>query len=118
MCTCRACPSGALKDSGDTHLAAKPLAQSVPTGVDVLLFQSPAAVPHLAHKLPHYGKYSYLLFSGGEAKNMFKGRWQTLASGLSAVLVSFRKLPPLRLADHPPLEATPEAVGQQSQAAR
>ncbi|MFN0059574.1 MAG: M20/M25/M40 family metallo-hydrolase [Planctomycetota bacterium] len=33
------------------------------------------ALPGLARKLPHYGKYSYLAFSGGEPTNVIKGEW-------------------------------------------
>ena len=34
-----------------------------------------AAAPGLAGKLPHYGKYSYLVFEGDEPKNTVKGEW-------------------------------------------
>lgn len=34
-----------------------------------------AALPGLARKLPHYGKYSYLLFSGSAPDNRLKGQW-------------------------------------------
>jgi hypothetical protein len=33
------------------------------------------AVGGLIRKLPHYGKYSYLAFSGGEPTNIDKGQW-------------------------------------------
>lgn len=36
---------------------------------------SPAAVDALARKLPHYGKYSLLLFEGDSARNVFKREW-------------------------------------------
>jgi hypothetical protein len=35
----------------------------------------PEAVPGLARKLPHYGKYSYLAFTGTEPTNVAKGQW-------------------------------------------
>lgn len=35
----------------------------------------PEAIPGLARKLPHYGKYSYLAFSGTEPTNVVKGQW-------------------------------------------
>lgn len=46
-----------------------------------------AAVPGLARKLPHYGKYSYLIFNGAEPTNIAKGQWPVLQSPLSVVFV-------------------------------
>jgi aminopeptidase N len=46
------------------------------------------AVPGLIRKLPHYGKYSYLVFEGDEPTNIEKGQWPTVNSPLSQVLVS------------------------------
>jgi hypothetical protein len=40
------------------------------------------ALPGLARKLPHYSKYSYLAFSGGEPTNVAKGKWEALESPL------------------------------------
>ena len=40
------------------------------------------ALPGLARKLPHYGKYSYLAFSGTEPTNVIKGQWATDRSPL------------------------------------
>ncbi len=45
-----------------------------------------AAVEGLARKLPHYGKYSYLAFTGTEPTNIAKGEWPTVGSPLSKVL--------------------------------
>ena len=42
-----------------------------------------AAVPGLDRKLPHYGKYGYLVFEGDEPKNVAKGIWPTLHSPMS-----------------------------------
>ena len=42
-----------------------------------------AAISGLARKLPHYGKYSYLLFQGEEPTNVAKGEWETDTSALS-----------------------------------
>ena len=36
---------------------------------------TPAALPGLARKLPHYGKYGYLAFTGSEPSNRLKGQW-------------------------------------------
>ena len=44
--------------------------------------ETPAALPGLARKLPHYGKYSYVAFSGDEPTNVAKGQWPVLASPL------------------------------------
>jgi len=41
-----------------------------------------AAVPGLARKLPHYGKYSYLGFHGTAPDNVAKGRWPATGSPL------------------------------------
>jgi hypothetical protein len=40
------------------------------------------AVAGLIRKLPHYGKYSYLAFSGDEPTNITKGQWPVLNSPL------------------------------------
>jgi len=45
-----------------------------------------AALPGLARKLPHYGKYSYLAFTGPEPVNRLKGQWP---AGESALQVWF-----------------------------
>jgi hypothetical protein len=45
-----------------------------------------AAVPGLARKLPHYGKYSYLGFTGDEPTNSLKGQWPAVGSPLTAHL--------------------------------
>ncbi|HYN77540.1 MAG TPA: M1 family aminopeptidase [Lamprocystis sp. (in: g-proteobacteria)] len=36
---------------------------------------SPAALPGLTRKLPHYGKYGYLVFAGDAPDNRLKGQW-------------------------------------------
>jgi len=46
------------------------------------------AVPGLARKLPHYGKYSYLVFEGSEPANIGKGEWGSVNSPLSAKVVT------------------------------
>ncbi|HAR41635.1 MAG TPA: hypothetical protein DCS07_03235 [Bdellovibrionales bacterium] len=42
-----------------------------------------AAIPGLDRKLPHYGKYSFLVFEGSEPKNVAKGVWPAVHSPLS-----------------------------------
>lgn len=44
------------------------------------------AVNGLARKLPHYGKYSYLVFTGSEPTNIAKGQWPAVHSPLDAVI--------------------------------
>jgi len=57
----------------------------------------PAAVKGLARKLPHYGKYSYLAFSGDEPTNVAKGQWEATHSPLVLHPEQPRaKLPPRR----------------------
>lgn len=46
----------------------------------------PRAVPGLARKLPHYHKYSYLVFEGTEPTNIAKGRWAVYDSPMTVRL--------------------------------
>lgn len=58
-----------------------------PNSVLVLLtIGNPAAVDGLARKLPHYGKYSYLVFEGEEPANVGKGQWPAVNSPLTATI--------------------------------
>ncbi len=41
-----------------------------------------ASVPGLIRKLPHYGKYGYLVFKGDAPDNQLKGRWPPQSAGL------------------------------------
>lgn len=47
---------------------------------------SAAAIPGLARKLPHYGKYSYLGFNGAAPTNVAKGQWPVADSPMAAIL--------------------------------
>ena len=47
------------------------------------------AVAGLARKLPHYGKYSYLGFTGTEPTNSEKGQWPAVGSPLAADLAEY-----------------------------
>jgi aminopeptidase N len=67
-----------------------------------------AAVPGLARKLPHYGKYSYLGFTGDEPENVHKGQWPVTASPLSVALVG-GPAPVLALEPREPLAELPPA---------
>lgn len=57
----------------------------------VLVFLSAGsknAIPGLGRKLPHYGKYSYLIFEGEEPTNIAKGEWEAVNSPLSTKIQS------------------------------
>jgi len=62
-----------------------------------------AAIPGLARKLPHYGKYGYLGFAGDEPKNTVKGQWPVTKSPLSVPLGESGE--PLVLTPRQPLAA-------------
>jgi hypothetical protein len=57
-------------------------------GVDIVEDGTLIALPHdrpvcgLARKLPHYGKYSWLVFNGDAPDNEAKGEWLTCQSPL------------------------------------
>jgi hypothetical protein len=69
-----------------------------------------AALPGLGRKLPHYGKYGYLVFEGDEPTNVVKGEWPVGRSPLSALVASpegeTRDVPRARLATRPALAVT------------
>jgi hypothetical protein len=48
-----------------------------------LAADSAVALPGLARKLPHYGRYSYLGFTGTEPDNVLKGQWPVVNSPMS-----------------------------------
>ena len=65
---------------------------SDPASVIVLLSSdNKDAVQGLARKLPHYGKYSYLVFEGAEPTNIGKGEWEAVNSPLVARIGSENK---------------------------
>jgi aminopeptidase N len=51
-----------------------------------LAADSAAALPGLGRKLPHYGRYSYLGFSGTAPDNLLKGQWPVVDSPMSVRL--------------------------------
>jgi hypothetical protein len=74
----------------------------------------PAALPGLARKLPHYGRYSYVAFEGAEPANTMSGEWREADSPMRIDLRApadrgALPLPPLppdsakALADLPPV---------------
>jgi len=65
--------------------------------------RSAAAVSHLGRKLPHYKKYSYLVFKGDEANNIYKGKWPLDDSALNFTVTEGLALPELPLTPYPAL---------------
>lgn len=64
-----------------------------------------AAIPGLMRKLPHYGKYSYLVFAGSEPDNLLKGLWSADRSSLMTTLsAGDHPLPP----EPPLIDTRPE----------
>jgi hypothetical protein len=51
---------------------------------------SPEAIVGLARKLPHYGKYSYLVFTGSAPDIRDKGQWPVSDSPLMVWLTEQR----------------------------
>jgi hypothetical protein len=57
----------------------------------------PQALTGLARKVPHYGKYSYLMFAGERPDNQLKGQWPVTSSPLRIPLADQpRAIQPLR----------------------
>jgi hypothetical protein len=63
--------------------------------------RSEAAANALARKLPHYGKYSWLVFTGDDATNEGTGEWPAGDTPLARNLVPDAK--PIKLAERKPL---------------
>ncbi len=59
--------------------------------------ENPQAFAGLARKLPHYGKYGYLSFTGSEPGNVLKGQWRVSESPLNVTLGLTPDHHPLRL---------------------
>jgi hypothetical protein len=75
--------------------------------------QHVAALPGLRRKLPHYGTYSFLGFTGDEPVNVVKGQWPVLASPMSVLLAPTADGLPqaaAQLAPRRPLISPPENV--------
>jgi aminopeptidase N len=74
---------------------------------------SAEALPGLGRKLPHYHKYSYLVFEGNEPSNVAKGRWAVVNSPLTAFLKNQEgtasTVPMAKLAGRAPLASLPQA---------
>jgi hypothetical protein len=61
------------------------------------------AVPGLVRKLPHYSKYSYLVFEGDEPTNIEKGQWKVVNSPLSKLLVTNEEIVLAKIPNREPL---------------
>ncbi len=48
-----------------------------------LSWDDPRALERMAQKLRHYGKYSYLVFTGAQGRNVAKGQWPVTRSALN-----------------------------------
>ncbi len=57
-----------------------------------VIVSSVESIPGLIRKLPHYGKYGYLVFKGKEPQNVEKGAWPSNPVGLQKIF-SERSLP-------------------------
>jgi hypothetical protein len=75
-----------LKISNNSFFVAVNHPQNIEHAVVILVIENDNAVPGLLRKLPHYGKYSYLAFEGGEPANIEKGQWSVIGSPLVKAL--------------------------------
>lgn len=65
------------------------------------------AVAGLANKLPHYRKYSYLVFNGDEPTNSAKGQWPVVRSPLTVTIDGAARAATPKFADRPALAQLP-----------
>ncbi|MBV6415806.1 MAG: hypothetical protein CMLOHMNK_00327 [Steroidobacteraceae bacterium] len=102
-------PALARKDASVVFARRHPA--NVAKAVGFIAIGSAAAAPGLAGKLPHYGKYSYLVFEGDEPKNTVKGEWNADDSPLRVDLrrgaAARTALAPLARAKRAPLAEPP-----------
>jgi hypothetical protein len=77
----------------------------------------PEALPGLGRKLPHYHKYSYLVFEGIEPENIAKGRWPVNNSPMTVFIPDRHgKIPDIKmgkLADRKPLATLPPVFSRE-----
>jgi len=64
---------------------------------------TPAALPRLARKLPHYGRYGVLAFAGAEVENVYKGEWTPGETAMTLRLPGGETVPRAFLPPRPPL---------------
>ncbi|QIK39213.1 M1 family peptidase [Caldichromatium japonicum] len=65
-------PEGTVDPEGDSLVLTR-MHRGQP--IAWLATRLPEALPALARKVPHYGRYSYLVFAGPQATNRIKGLW-------------------------------------------
>jgi hypothetical protein len=87
-----------------------------PSGL--LALSSAEVVAGLARKLPHYGKYSYLLFEGSAPTNRLKGRWEVSKSALTINLTDSEQIPPLVVPKEKPLSRSLPGNGEPTSSAK
>ncbi len=94
----RLAPAGrSLWIDGDRHVDVSPVLSAEIDGrpVGLVATDYPAAIPGLARKLPHYGKYGWLTFTGTQPTNQAKGEWPAGESALVHWIGDKRPLPTL-----------------------
>ncbi|MED5353531.1 MAG: hypothetical protein VX429_03830, partial [Nitrospinota bacterium] len=55
------------------------------TTITWLIASSEESIHGLMRKLPHYGKYGYLVFKGKEPENLVKGSWRSNPASLQKI---------------------------------
>ncbi len=98
-------PAPQAGKAGRSLVAAVRHPKNVDSVVIYLSASSEAAANALARKLPHYGKYSWLVFAGDEATNEGTGEWPVGDTPLARNLTPGGK--PIRLAQRKPLAEIP-----------
>ena len=68
-----------------------------------LVSQTPNSLPGLSRKLPHYSKYSYLIFEGDAPNNVLKGQWQLSNSTMWVTLPGADTIPVMKIPQAPAL---------------
>jgi hypothetical protein len=79
--------------------------------IAVIASDNPQALPGLTRKVPHYGKYSYLVFTGDTPDNQLKGQWAVTESPLRHYLTEER--PTIEVLRPEPLWPSPAVIDRQ-----
>jgi aminopeptidase N len=75
-------PNGNVGYDGNSTVIVARHPGNVEKAVGWITVDPAAAFEGMARKLPHYGKYSYLAFTGDEPENFLKGEWTATDSPL------------------------------------
>ncbi|MBC8283248.1 MAG: hypothetical protein H8E32_05485 [Nitrospinae bacterium] len=62
-----------------------PRSENGKSNITWIIASSEASIPGLIRKLPHYGKYGYLVFKGREPVNVVKGSWTSNPASLQKI---------------------------------